>query len=111
MEIAKNCVNRQHEVIWVPSHGKHKDWRCEQFSCEVLRRLNDAADQQATLALKQDTRYRNLLGHDQECQRAHNWASEMMRRQLRGVTRYIQDNEDELEKWTSFLRPWFAEHD
>ena len=111
MEIAKGAADRQHEVIWVPSHGKHQAWTCERLTSDICRKLNDQADRQATLALQEDARYRRLQRQLEEDQKAHDWAKEMLQRQLKGITRYVKENEHELEEWKAWLRPRSADHD
>ena len=49
IEISKLCENRQHSTSWVPSHGKKTEWKPEhEGDQDVWRRLNDAADKQAS---------------------------------------------------------------
>ena len=83
-------------MIWVPSHGKHQDWSNREYGADPLRKLNHIADEQASLALKDDAEFRNLETQAKAMQLAYTWADNMLERQLRGVTLYMQSHAQEL---------------
>ena len=72
------CQGRQHTCQWCPSHGKREDWtpNDSKRSAAGYRRLNDAADIQATKALV--ALKTNAKPYLAECRAADRWTQNVL---------------------------------
>ena len=83
-------------VYWVPSHGKHEEWKAPPpFREAWVRKLNNEADAAASTVLRRD--WKNTDRNRRQWEAAAEWS----RRAMRLLTHVCEDLEEE---WTAVHR-------
>ena len=90
IKIARCLVGMQHQVEWIPTHGRHEEWKgAWGYRLDTLRKLNDRADEAAKEGKDMVKAHFHGRPREKEIERAESWARVMLRRQHEGALAVI----------------------